>query len=135
MRANVLQLCETALNTVYVKPFCITVVSRRFLFTLNFKIMQNIKKKLSEAIKENGQFFILNEPLNNELIYQIIFDTYFKDLTVEDIKEFVNISSSETSLYSLTSRSKMASFNIKLIMNFSMNDRIDLLNSSTSNAY
>lgn len=97
--------------------------------------MQNIKKKLSEAIKENGQFFILNEPLNNELIYQIIFDTYFKDLTVEDIKEFVNISSSETSLYSLTSRSKMASFNIKLIMNFSMNDRIDLLNSSTSNAY
>jgi len=97
--------------------------------------MENIKKKLSEAIKENGQFFILNEPLNNELIYQIIFDTYFKDLTVEDIKEFVNINSSETSLYSLKSRSKLASFNIKLIMNFSMNDRIDLLNSSTSNAY
>ena len=97
--------------------------------------MENIKKKLSEAIKENGQFFILNEPLDNELIYQIIFDTYFKDLTVDDIKEFVDITSSENSLYPLTSRNKMASFNIKLIMNFYMNDRIDLLNSSTSNAY
>ena len=97
--------------------------------------MENIKKKLSEAIKENGQFFMLNEPLDNELIYQIIFDTYFKDLTVEDIKEFVDINTSETSLYSLTSRSKVASFNLKLIMNFSVNDRFGKLKDSLLNAY
>ena len=31
--ANVLQLCETALNKVYVKPFCITFVIFSFEYT------------------------------------------------------------------------------------------------------
>ena len=95
--------------------------------------MNNIKIKLTEAIKENGQFFMLNEPLNDELIYQIIYDTYFKDLTVDDIKEFVNITISDSSTHPLQYRSKLASFNLKLIMNFSMNDRFDKLNDVINN--
>ncbi len=95
--------------------------------------MENIKKKLSEAIKRDGEFYLLNEELNDELLYQLVYDNYFKNLTVEDIKEFVTISSDST--HDVRVRTKTASFNIKLIINFSVDDRIDLLNSYISNTY
>lgn len=76
---------------------------------------------------ENGEFFFLSEPLNDELIYQIIFDTYFKNLTVEDIKEFVNITYAGAQ-DSPNDRTKLASFNLKLIMNFTEQNRFDKLN-------
>lgn len=90
--------------------------------------MENIKRKLIEAIRDNGrEYFFLSEPLNDELIYQIIFDTYFKNLTVEDIKEFVNITYAGAQ-GSPNDRTKLASFNLKLIMNFTEQDRVNKLN-------
>lgn len=90
--------------------------------------MENIKRKLIEAIGDNGrEYFFLSEPLNDELIYQIIFDTYFKNLTVEDIKEFVNITYAGAQ-GSPNDRAKLASFNLKLIMNFTEQDRVNKLN-------
>lgn len=91
--------------------------------------MENIKRKLIGSIRANGEYFFMNEPLNDELIYQIIFDTYFKDLTVEDIKEFVNISyPSKDFRFNIDTR--VASFNLKLIANFTFEDRMNKLNDS-----
>jgi len=88
--------------------------------------MDNIKTKLTEAIKKDGEYFFINEPLNDELIYQIIFDNYFKNLSVDDIKEFVNISY-PTENFRFNMDTRIASFNLKLIMNFTMEDRFNKL--------
>ena len=92
--------------------------------------METNKKKLREAIREYGQFFILNEPLNDELIYQIIFDTYFKDLTVEDIKEIVDIKPARN--YPVDRKNKTAYVNLKLTVDFSMSERFEKLNYFTT---
>lgn len=91
--------------------------------------MENIKKKLSDAINQHGQFFMLNKPLNDEIIYQIIFDTYFKNLTVDDMKDIVNISyPTGPSRFDMDTR--IASIYIKLIMHFTEDQRFDKLKCS-----
>ena len=95
--------------------------------------MESIKKNLREAIKEYGQFFVLNEPLNDELIYQIIFDTYFKDLTDEDIKEIVEIKPPKN--YPVECREKTAYVNLKLTIDFYISERSEKLNYFTESKH
>lgn len=89
----------------------------------------DIKSELLNAIERGGSSFVmLDEPLNDELIYRKIFDTYFKNITLEEVKEFVNISNVSL-VQGDNSRNKKASFNLKLIIDFSIEDRINLLKS------
>lgn len=98
------------------------------LENLKVKMNEDIKSKLVEAIKLNGpEYLHLHGPLNEEVIYQTIYDRYFKNITIDDIRELVDISSPDTSNYHLSSRTLKASFNLKLITHFTIEDTMNLL--------
>jgi hypothetical protein len=90
---------------------------------------KDLKIKLGDAIKEHEKYFILNEPLNDELIYQTIYEIYFKNITLEDIRGIVNISFTDSSNanYHHNDRAKTASIKLDLKTHFSINDRIEML--------
>ena len=90
--------------------------------------MDNINEKLQIAIRRSSiKFFYLDHELDDKLIYHTIFDTYFKNLTVEDIKEFVNISLGISDLDE-HGETKTASFALKMILHFTKSKRIEILN-------
>ena len=90
--------------------------------------MDNIKENLEKAINQiDVRYFHLHNELNNELIYQTIYDNYFKNLTVEDIKSFVNISYS-TVEDDRRCETRTASIYLKMILHFTKSKRIEILN-------
>ncbi len=81
-----------------------------------------LKDTYLKALSGDKQFYCLNQELNDEILYQFIFDNIIKNITLEDMKQLVSITP-----VPCTHRKVTAAFNIKFIGDFSLNTRMNIL--------